>query len=429
MPRDEEPFRWLSPEHRSYGAVIVSVGALCAMLSSAGQSFLLALYVDPLLEATNQSRSALAWQYGGCTLAAAALLPMLGRLADRWSPRQFLGTAVLLLGGALALLGTAQTAFAVMIAFFLLRLLGQGAMGLGTLTMTVRWFERRRARALSVVSLGNAAGEMVLPALILTLTAAVGWRGSLLVLAGLYVVLAPLVAWLARARPARRSTAGSPGQGAVHLTSVGGAEFTVTEAMRVPVFWIALGTVLIMPLVVTGMVFHQVALFARTGWATELVIAAFFAYAVGGVAAALLAGLVLDRAQPAWGIIIGALLGMGATGMMLAPLPAPVATLCYGALLGGASGFTGLANAVLWPRFFGVSALGAIKGVVNAVRNGATAAGAPLVALLLLPGSAFTPMAGVAALLLLMLLGGVYLRSVGAPAAFHGGGAMATKAA
>jgi hypothetical protein len=42
----------------------------------------------------------------------------------------------------------------------------------------------------------------------------------------------------------------------------------------------------------------------------------------------------------------------------------------------------GATNSLVWPEYFGVQALGALKGVVNGVRNGATAIGPVLVAFL-----------------------------------------------
>jgi hypothetical protein len=67
-------------------------------------------------------------------------------------------------------------------------------------------------------------------------------------------------------------------------------------------------------------------------------------------------------------------------------------------------------NSIVWPDYFGIDALGAIKGVVNALRNGASAIGPPVAAVLMTAEGSFAPAllvfgamaaaAGVAALLL-----------------------------
>jgi hypothetical protein len=51
-------------------------------------------------------------------------------------------------------------------------------------------------------------------------------------------------------------------------------------------------------------------------------------------------------------------------------------------LLGTSSAVAGATNSLVWPEYFGINALGALKGVVNGVRNGATAIGPGLVAFL-----------------------------------------------
>ncbi|MEX1113353.1 MAG: MFS transporter [Patescibacteria group bacterium] len=225
---------------------MVTAGTVCSALSSPGQSFLLSLYVEPLIADTGVSRVGLATLYGACTLAAAACLPLAGRIADRVTGRRYMTWVLLCMALALALLASARGAAALAIAFFMLRLFGQGAIGLGTLTATVRWFRRRRARALSVVGLGYAAGEMLFPAVVLLLTALVGWRGSLWLLAVLYAaVFAPGIALLLR----ERDTAADdeyyremvpPEITLGVIASHANRPFTVREATRTRTFWLAL---------------------------------------------------------------------------------------------------------------------------------------------------------------------------------------------
>ena len=72
-------------DHRTVVALF-----LCAALSSPGQTFVLALYLEPIMAAVGASRPAVSMWYAVATfLAAAALLPF-GHLADRLSTRRFL---------------------------------------------------------------------------------------------------------------------------------------------------------------------------------------------------------------------------------------------------------------------------------------------------------------------------------------------------
>lgn len=187
-------WRYLFPNPNFYGWAVVATCFFCAMLSSPGQSFALSLYLEHLIEDLGVSRMWLSTLDGSMTLTAAICLPLVGRLADRFDGRHYLACVLIALGGACWFFSSVTGWIGVGVAFFLLRLLGQGAIGLGNLTVVVQWFREYRGRALSVVKLGYAAGEMVFPTIIIGLIAALGWRGSMTTFAIAYtVVFAPLV--------------------------------------------------------------------------------------------------------------------------------------------------------------------------------------------------------------------------------------------
>jgi MFS family permease len=379
----------LFPNPGYYGWTIVGIGFLCSALSSPGQSFALSLYIDELIHDVGISRVDLSSLYAVATLLAAACLPIVGGWSDRVSGRRFLVPVLALLVLAMLFFSRVESALTLGAAFFLLRLLGQGAIGLGTLTMIVRWFRRYRGRALALVSLGYAFGEMVFPAAIYALIAGLGWRESLLVFAGLYLfVFAPLIAWGLRERePQREPLDGEPAPAArdspfLRQAAVEERSWSLREALRSPIFWGMLLCLSVPPLVMTAVIFHQVALFGSYGWEPALVPPAFMAFALGGVVMTYATGLALERAPSRYGVSFSMMLAVAAFASLLLPVPALAGALLYGTVLGMSAGASAAANSIVWPDYFGIDALGAIKGVVNAVRNGATALGPPLAAIL-----------------------------------------------
>ncbi len=389
----------LFPNPRFYGWVVVGLCFLCSMLSSPGQSFVLSLYLEHLITDLGLSRLELSSIYGAMTLLAAVSMPFVGSLADRFDGKRFLAVVLLLLGLACLLFSQVDGLVGVAIAYFLLRLLGQGAIGLGTLTVVVRWFRQYRSRALAVVNLGYAAGEAVFPALILVLIAGVGWRGSM-VSFGLanILVFAPLMLLLLRKRGADEPFDGEHAPGA----SKGGAvadvtvsvsdhepNFELREVLRMPSFWVLAFCVSVLPLVVTAVIFHQVALFESLGWAKPLIAAAFAGFAGARVITTYLTGLALERFSSRFGISIAMFIATFALGATALPFAGPVASMVYGAGLGMATGALSSSNSVVWPEYYGIAALGAVKGVVTSIRNAATAVGPPLVALLAGPEEHF----------------------------------------
>lgn len=367
---------------------MVGVCFFCSALSSPGQSFVISLYLDHLMADIGISRVEISTLYAVATLGAAACLPFVGGWSDRVSERRFLSMVLALLGVGLLLLATSRSVLALGFAFFAVRLLGQGAIGLGTLTITVRWFYRYRGRALAVVSLGYAFGEMVFPGLIHLLIRWMGWRGSLALLAGVYLLLlAPMVATVLR----KRDSATEPMDGETQRRFSGESHgsqwvepsYSLPETLRLPAFWSLLACLAIPPLVMTAVIFHQVALFAGNGWDAALVPPAFMAYAVAGIFGTYATGLALERIPSRFGVAASMALIVVAFGSTLLPVGAVAGALLYGGGLGLASGASAAVNSIVWPDYFGVEALGALKGVVNSIRNGATAVGPPLAAMLM----------------------------------------------
>lgn len=376
-----------------HGWTVLAVTVFCSALSSPGQSFLLSLYVEPMAESLGQSRLAISSLYGSATLAAALCLPLVGRLADRVPTRQYLAGILLVLSAVFVGVSRVNSIAALAVSFFLLRLLGQGAIGLGAMTTVVRWFERFRGRALAISALGFSFGEMVFPALTLWLMVHVGWRGSWLAYAAGYaLVAAPLVWWLARERRVDEPLDGVvpmvPEHGRTARPHVSAPSVPLTVALRMPMFWHALAGVAVAPLVATGLLFHQVGLFAWRGWPPALAASAFFTFAVGGVVGTTVTGFWVERRPVRWALAIAYLLFASAPVCLWMP-DATTAATAYGAWLGLGSGAMASANSAFWPTYFGTAALGSIKGVVGAVRNGATAIGPPLVAALALGASGF----------------------------------------
>lgn len=377
------------PTPKYYGWVIVLIALVCSALSSPGQSFLLALYLEDLLVELDLSRVQLSAIYSAATLGAAAMLPLAGWIADRVTSRTYLCGVILLLALACLNMATVRGAAHVAVALFLLRLLAQGAIGLGTLTATVRWFRQYRARALAFVGLGYAAGEMIFPAITLGLIAMLGWRESWVVFAAAYgLVFAPAIFRLVRERdPERESWDGlAQAHGSLRTTAAIPLHEPPTvvlgAAIRLPVFWAIIFCVAIPPLVVTGLILHQISLFESQAWTASWVAPAFMSYAVGGMLSMYLTGFILERVQPRVAIAGALLLLATAISALWFLTPSILSAITYGSLLGAASGTMSTANLVVWPNFFGIGAVGRIKGVVNATRNGATALGPVAIAVL-----------------------------------------------
>src|SRR5690606_1444229 len=70
------------------------------------------------------------------------------------------------------------------------------------------------------------------------------------------------------------------------------ADFSLAAALRTPSFWAMLLAVSISPMVLTAVIFHQVALFESHTWAVALIPAAFAAYALASVGTTYASGII-----------------------------------------------------------------------------------------------------------------------------------------
>lgn len=283
----------LFPRHRSYGWVVVAACFACGALSAPGQSYALGLYFEAFMNDLGVSRVSVSSVYAGATLAAAALLPVIGRLADRSSSRVFLATVIAGLGMTLFALAFAQSVVGLAVGLFGLRLLGQGSVGLGTITTVTRWFDKHRGRAAAIAALGYAFGEFTMPALIVSLQNGLGWRGSMMALGGASLLASLLLALVLR-DPAPRPCA---------VGAVGPSRATrgVTNAMRQRVFWVLMALATIVPMVLTGVLLHQLAIFRSVAWDPADAVSALQAYAIANLVVTYGTGHLLEQVPSKFG--------------------------------------------------------------------------------------------------------------------------------
>ena len=123
--RDAAPT--LACQRIHYGYVVLVVATLGKIMSAPGQSPCIGVVIDCIMGSLALSRSTTSGLYLVATVASAATLPRLGQLVDRIGVRKFVTATALLLGVACWLMAVVPNAALLLLCFYLLRLLGQGA--------------------------------------------------------------------------------------------------------------------------------------------------------------------------------------------------------------------------------------------------------------------------------------------------------------
>lgn len=348
----------------------IAGGFMLTYFSSFGQTYFISASIAEWQAAFDLSHGEFGRLYMFATLCSAACLPFVGRIMDTVPAHLVIAAVIPVLAAAALTAGFAATVPVLVVAIFLLRLLGQGMMTHIALTATGRWFVAERGRAVSLVVLGHQGGEATIPLMFVVLSIgygySVGWMAAaaILLLVGL-----PLTFWCYR-RP--RIPHGSISKETSRTAA--SRDWTRREVLRDPVFWILLTGVLAPPFIGTTIFYHQNYMAALHEWPPQLFAQSLLVMAMTTVVFALLTGAVIDRLG-AKIVVAFFLLPLSASCFALATANTEQSLFIVMVLLGVSYGFSSTLFGALWPEIYGTKNLGAIRSVTVSAAVLATAAG------------------------------------------------------
>ena len=342
---------------------LLSFGVLATFFTASGQIFLIAFFIPPMREDLHLSQTMIAGLFFFGTVASAFMLPVLGMWLDRTRPIRFVVVTGALLTLGCVTLGTAHTALALFIGFFLVRNFGQGGLAMAAQTMMARLDDKYRGKALGITNLGYPISEALLPGLVSTVIVVFGWRSGWMMLAALLIfVFLPLVPFLIRhePHPHKQHTAedGFP-------TPVPAREsWPVSRVLRDRRFHFLLIPILITPGVLSALFFHHMAIMAWKGWDPLLLPAGFVVYAVCRAIVSFFSGPLTDyftaRKIFFWNLVP---LSFAVAVLWLAQNPFWI--FLYFAGAGLTMGFGMTVGNALYAELYGTRYLGSIRGVIS----------------------------------------------------------------
>lgn len=379
--------RLLSPLHSYYTFAridtrFIAFGFVLTLSSNFGQTFFISLFNPHIREALSLSDGQFGGLYSMATLASAFSLVWVGTLVDRMNLRPLTIAICFALCLAAALMAWTPAVVVLLVAIYLLRLNGQGLLGHVAITSMARYFDKSRGKAISIASLGYAAGEAALPLIAVSTIAAIGWRQTWLAIAGVIALaIVPLVLWLLRGHEHRHARYLSDVESdkaeletstAAHVAVSPVRHWTRGETVRDWRFYLLLPAALMPAFIVTGVFFHQVRLVEEKGWAMAWFAACFIGFAAAQFPTSLAYGEIIDRfgarrAMPFY------LIPLALAMLVLAFVVHPAAALIAMVLIGMTSGAVGpLVNSTM-AEMYGVKHLGAIRSLSTALMVFSTA--------------------------------------------------------
>ncbi len=329
-------------------------------------------YVAVMRETFDWSKTAFSAAAAIQQLEGALLGPIQGWFIDKFGPRGMIRSGVLMFGAGMMMLSQVES-----IAFFYLTFvvlaLGASLGGYFPLSIALmHWFERKRARALSLITLGFAMGGVCVP-LIAWALVTFGWRITAFASGVIVIILGLPLASVVRNRPRDMGEVvdGEPEEhAAAAAAQAGGAappDFTLREALRTSAFWLVSWGHAFAMFVVGAINVHAITHMKEglgyTLGEAALVIGLQTAAQVGGIVMGWFVGDRYDKRILAAGCMFAHMIAL----LLLAYAVSLTMIITFALLNGVAWGMRGSFMQAIRADYFGRRAIGMIMGVSSMV--------------------------------------------------------------
>ncbi len=362
-----------------YGWVMLPIAMLAAIATSPGQTYGVSIFNESIRTALGLSHSQLTGAYMVGTLLAALPQSYIGSLTDRFGIRQVMFVVVVLFGLACMFLAQVQTYVLLFVGFFLIRLLGQGALSLMASNTLAMWFQAKLGTVAGIMNVGVAGAIALAPTLFLLLINQLGWRGAYVALGVLvWLLLLPLLLFLYRNRPedVGQKLDGRSAQESAQTSeyTTQPVSFSLKEAMQTRTYWIMLAISAAFALIITAVFFNIVPIFTDHGLTAANAAATYTTIAIALATMQLIGGILADRFNLNW--LAALCITSIAVGLvMLNQVETVFVAQLYALFIGMGQGLFGAVTNTVWVRYFGRTHLGSIRGSVTMAMVAGSSAG------------------------------------------------------
>ena len=357
--------------------LVLSTACVATMASGPGQTYLVAMFHDPIQESLALSTTEMSGAYMVATACASLGLVRMGRFSDRAGPWKALSWVTVLFGLACFVMASVPWLATLMsplvalgLGFFLIRFLGQGSMTLTSGHLLAAWFDRTLGRVESVRSLAVSVMIAISPLLVERMIHAWDWQVTYRILGVLvWGSVLPLSMLGMRMRITREpdvSDVGASSNADVLPMSERSAStepvgLDLRQALRTIRYWVVGAAVVANALVTTALTFHLQPMLRAAGMSTENASARITTMAVSAGIFMLVAGWLTDKVRPEWIFGAGLLALAGSSLAWLMPLGPLRITVAY-VVLGMAQPLIAVPIGPTLKRAFGDAHHAAIRG-------------------------------------------------------------------
>ena len=351
-----------------YGWVVVLGAALNGSFVLGSAQFALGAFLVPMEDDLGWSNSVLFGALAVRQLLGGLLGPVVGPLVDGpTAPR-----IVMPLGGFLLGLSLMSVYWVHSASWFFLTYGFVGALAFALINTTMwdavvlKWFVRKRAKALVWTSFGAASASMIFPLLVTFLILNVGWREAWLWYGILTIVVLVPIGLLVRASPEREGQIPDGSEPTADEAiraqrAPAAASVTRGDAVHMPAFWLIGGAFALTAFGINAFQAHWIPYFTEIGFSARIAATAVSLYGASNVASRVLWGWLSIRYSIRKLLIVHTLMAGVGVGFALTIQNTPMLfawAIWHGVFLGSYN----YLHTLLSAEYFGRMHIGAIRG-------------------------------------------------------------------
>ena len=324
-----ETSNWIKSLPFYYGWVIVAVAGLAHFTSAPGQTYVTSVFLEPMIEDLNWSRTLFSGMYTAGSLIAALFMVVVGKALDRFGSRKMLATLCVLMGFSCIWMSGVSTQWQLLLGFAALRtwlILGVSVWCILLIPSVL--LVRRSPESVGLIP----DGEIV------------DIEGNNCTTEKSYVEDDEF-------------------------------SYTLSDALRTRALWMLTLSSLAVPLVMTGLMFHHVSILGAQGISSQMAAVTLGLFGPLMLVFSVVSGLLADRFPGRY------LLALGQAILVVAMLWVFVIgsswqAIIYVVISAAAVGLVHTTGTVIWANYFGRAYLGSIRGFATTVMVAFSAMGA-----------------------------------------------------
>jgi len=337
-----------------YGYVIVSTAFLLMTVIWMG-FYSFGIFFKPVLVEFGWTRAATAGAFSLSLIIQGLLAIAMGALTDRFGPRLVMTLCGLLLAASYLLMSQLSALWQLYLFVSLVLGVGMGGSFVPLMTITARWFIRRRGMMTGIVAAGGGLGGVIGPLLAGVFISHYGWRASFAALG-----VAVFVVVMLGALPLKPA----PGHMAGALEGIQQEGVGFNDALRSRKFWILFAVIFFLGFSVFTIMVHIAPHVTDIGFSQATAVNIVASMGIACITGQIAFGKVIDKIGSRRGFILGS--AAMAFSLLLVAFSGTLAALyLFAALFGFAYGACITCESLLVADCFGLRCHGLLLSVVS----------------------------------------------------------------